>query len=156
MSEISPADAGRLSSLLVSGNVDEITLREIAALREIPADLVKNMLMVLSDTTDARIRNILSVTLAQAGVKEAASRIVHLLKETKTSRARGTLLYALQLLHANLDLSTLVDIILTDTPEAREEALVLLEELSWILVSLNPRLKQRSARLHVITRLVTR
>jgi hypothetical protein len=50
-------------------------------------------------------------------------------KEAKTANARGTLLYSLRLLHANLDLSTLVDIILTDTPEARGEALVLLEDL---------------------------
>jgi hypothetical protein len=78
MSGISPEDASRVSSLLISGNVDDGTLRKIAALRDLPPDLTKNMLMVMSDTPDARIRNILSVALAQVGVKEAVPRILNL------------------------------------------------------------------------------
>jgi hypothetical protein len=128
MSELSAVEANRLSSLLLSGPVDEALLRAIVDLKNIPVGLAKNMLMTLSDTDETRLRNILALTLARAGIKDAIPRIIRLLKDPKTSGARGTLLYALQKLHAILDLDTLISLILMDAPEAQEEALVLLED----------------------------
>jgi hypothetical protein len=129
MSELSPDRAGHISSQLIRGGVDDDLLHEIASLDRIPDELAENMLQVLADTDKAGIRNVLAVALAQAGVEQAVPCIIHLLKQPKTAGARATLLYALNQIDANLDLATLTNIILTDTWEAKEEALILLENL---------------------------
>lgn len=122
--------AVNLSDALGSGQVSEGILRQIAHLGpdDLSPVLEREMLMALSDTSDARLRNVLAVALSGTGSNEAAARIVELLTNPKTSGSRGTLLYALQRLGFHPSPSLLVSLILFDTPEAAEEAFMLLEE----------------------------
>src|SRR6202012_204343 len=86
-----------LSSALIGGEVSDQLLREIASLSaaDISPPLENAMSMALSDTPDARLRNLLAIALSKAGSQQAISRIVELLSQSKTAGTRSSLLYAL-------------------------------------------------------------
>jgi len=124
--------ADLISEALSRGEpVDERVLKQIMSLRpgDISPEAKEIMLRALSETNDARLRNVLAMTLASINSEEAADRIVALIGDKKTQGYRGTLLYALQKLRRALPLPTLAFLILTDTPEVQEEAFEMLRDL---------------------------
>jgi len=115
---------------LTSVPTDDSVIQLIA---DLPSDvfspeLENALLMALSDTSDARLRNVTALALADMGSRDAVPRLVSLLKDRRTKGFRGTLLYALQKLKAVLPITDLAILIVSDTAEAQEEALALLEQ----------------------------
>lgn len=119
----------RVAKALMTGAADETALRAIMSLGgNVPPALEGNMLMSLSDTSDPRLRNALAIALAEAKSKDAIPRIIALMSQPKTAGARSTLLYALQKLNVRFDPVDLAYLILSEPPEAREEAFIMLEQ----------------------------
>ena len=112
--------------------VDE--LRAIAQAGHPPAsiDLVKLALM----TRSPQVRNEAALTLLALGHPRTAELMITLIARGDTRGARGTLLYVLAELGESVPVAVLVDIIIEDGYEAREEAVSLLrsspfEEAEW-------------------------
>jgi hypothetical protein len=78
-------------------------------------------------TRSAATRDAAALALADLRAKGARDLLLELLKRPSTKGHRGTLLYALETLDAEVPLASLVDIIADDTYEAREQALDLIE-----------------------------
>jgi hypothetical protein len=81
---------------------------------------------VIRDTRSPTVRNAAAIALADLKVAEAKDVLVGLLLRPETKESRGTLLYALDELGANVPLAVLVDIIVEGPYEARQEALNLI------------------------------
>lgn len=91
-------------------------------------DREKALMESLSSATDARSRNAAAIALADLGSRGGIDMVRRLLHDPVTEGARGTLLYALHEAKAKIRLGELVDIMLTEAPEAREEAFTFLED----------------------------
>ncbi len=78
--------------------------------------------------TDPAARNAAAIALADLGSHRGVAAIKGLLRDSVTAGARGSLLYALREANAKLELGELVGLMLTDAPEAREEAFSFLED----------------------------
>jgi HEAT repeat protein len=85
------------------------------------------LLMAMSDTLDPSVRNAAALALVDIGSQKGIQRIQELLQDPKTYWHRGTLIYALTLSKTRLDVFLLMILIFLEPPEAREEALDLLE-----------------------------
>jgi HEAT repeat protein len=83
-------------------------------------------MQILEQTNSARVRNAAALALADLRAHNAKEALINLLTRPETQGARGTLLYALKQLGANIPLPILADIIADESYEAREEALGLI------------------------------
>ncbi len=112
-SRSSPHDEGRL--------VEEMrTLRSQRTSRDLRT---ARALQVLEQTNSSRVRNAAALALADMKAHCAKETLVSLLAKPDTKGARGSLLYALEQLGEHVPLPILIQIIVDDTYEAREEAL---------------------------------
>jgi HEAT repeat protein len=110
----------------LSSNDDETAveiLRGIKRLRTPRAERVARAMRALDRTTSSRVRNAAALALADMRAKQATDSLIALLQHSETKHARGTLLYALEELDARVPLSILVDLMVNDSFEARQEAL---------------------------------
>jgi HEAT repeat protein len=93
--------------------------------RRVRAD---NAMRILEQTKSHRVRNAAALALADMRAPGAKDALIRLPKRPDTIRARGTLIYALDELGADVPLPVLADIILNETYEAREEAVGLVAQ----------------------------
>jgi hypothetical protein len=101
-------------------------LRAMKSRRSTRQSRVARALQILEETSSARVRNAAALALADLrapGVKDA---LICLLRRPQTKGSRGTLLYALGELAADVPISVLAEIIVAESYEAREEALDLI------------------------------
>jgi HEAT repeat protein len=101
-------------------------LRQLKHQRSARSGRVARALGVLEKTNSTRVRNAAAVALADLRARETIEKLLDLLANPKTRGARGSILYALDQLRANVPLTLLVEIIATEPYEAREEALGLI------------------------------
>lgn len=78
---------------------------------------------ILKQANSARVRNAAALALADMRAQNAKEPLISLLTRPETKGARGTLLYALEQLRADVPIAILAEIIATESYEAREEAL---------------------------------
>jgi HEAT repeat protein len=83
-------------------------------------------MQILEQAVSWRVRNAAALALADLRAGNAKDALIDLLKRQDTKGSRGTLLYALGELGADLPLPVLADIIADESYEAREEALTFL------------------------------
>jgi len=82
---------------------------------------------MLENAKSPRVRNAAALALADLRAGVAKEKLIDLLARPDTRGARGSLLYALDQLRADVPLTILAEIIANDTYEAREEALAIIE-----------------------------
>jgi len=82
---------------------------------------------MLEQTRSPRVRNAAASALADLRAGGATDALINLLTRPDTAGSRGTLLYALELLGADVPLPDLAEIIAEGSYEAREEALGLID-----------------------------
>jgi HEAT repeat protein len=109
--------------------IDE--LRRVKTRRTPRRARIDRVIRIIKDTEDPRVRNAAAIALADMRATKASTAILEVLERPDTRGHRGTLLYALQLLHAPVSVIVLVEIILQDSYEAREEALSLLRRTKF-------------------------
>lgn len=113
--QVSKKDKSILS-MLESLKPDTLSAEQRIELREL-----------LRTTSSAAIRDTVALVLADAGDEVAGKILVDLLQRPDTRDHRGTLLYALEVLDkVPVPLGLLVELTLTDTFEAREQAVDLI------------------------------
>jgi HEAT repeat protein len=102
-------------------------LRSLKSQRSSRAPRIARAIGILESATSSRVRNAAALALADLRAHDAKERLIDLLLRADTAGARGTLLFALEQLGADVPLPTLVRIIMEDAYEAREEALSFIE-----------------------------
>jgi hypothetical protein len=100
---------------------DEALLVE--ELRKAKPDVAPTVIRILERARSPGVRNTAALALADMRAAGARDSLIEALRKEETRGHRGTILYALDELGADLPLSLLVDLIVEDPYEAREEAL---------------------------------
>jgi HEAT repeat protein len=118
-------DANALGTERFAGHEDRLVeeLRVLKSQRSRREPRVAKATQILEQTNSARVRNAAALALADLRAHSAKEALINLLTRPETRGSRGTLLYALEQLGADVPLSILVDIITKEPYEAREEAL---------------------------------
>jgi HEAT repeat protein len=98
-------------------------LRRLKSQRSPREPRVAKAAQILEQTHSSRVRNAAALALADLRAHSAKDALINLLTRPDTQGSRGTLLYALEQLGADVPLPILADIIANDSYEAREEAL---------------------------------
>lgn len=119
-----------LKGSLSSDDEDKLVkeLRQIKSKRSPRQLRIRKTLDVLKNATSSRVRNAAAIALADMNSVEAKRVLIDLLTQPATRNARGTLLYALDELGAKIPADVLVELILHDSYEARQEAVNLIEK----------------------------
>lgn len=114
-----------LEAAFESGNENLLVeeLRNISSQRSRREGRITLVARILEQTGSPRVRNAAALALADMRARDAKNALIDVLKRPDTKGCRSTLLYALGELDATLPISLLVDIIIGDSYEAREEAL---------------------------------
>lgn len=103
---------------------DEVAeMRSLKNQKSPRADRIAKAMIALERTNSPRVRNAAALALADLRARSAIEKLIALLRQPATKGSRGSLLYALEQLGANVPLPVLANIILEDAYEAREEAL---------------------------------
>jgi HEAT repeat protein len=138
---------GPLEAAELTGNEDELVeaLRHVKSEKSRRQDRANQVLKILKETGSPRVRNAAAIALADMKVTTAKDELVKLLSRDATKYSRGSLLYALEEMKAQIPLTVLADIIAGDDYEAREEALRFLEHQKYDLAELR-RTKQKLKR----------
>ncbi len=97
-------------------------LRSLKSQRSPRASRAAKAMQILEETNSSRVRNAAALALADLRATNAAEVLIDLLTRPDTVGSRGTLLYALEQLKADIPLPILADIIVNESYEAREEA----------------------------------
>jgi hypothetical protein len=97
-------------------------LKKLRLQQPLSRDLSSTLVRILGRTSSNRIRNAAALATVDCQIPGASDILLELLTRPDTQGARGTLLYALQVLGTKIPLNTLIDLIVTDTFESREEA----------------------------------
>ncbi|HEY3908919.1 MAG TPA: HEAT repeat domain-containing protein [Stellaceae bacterium] len=87
---------------------------------------VAKAVQILEQTGSSRVRNAAALALADLRAENAKEALINLLMRPDTKESRGTLLYALGELAADVPLTILAEIIAEESYEEREEALALI------------------------------
>jgi hypothetical protein len=101
-------------------------LRNLKSQRSPRESRAEKAKQILEQTNSRRVRNAAALALADLRARNAKDVLIKLLTRADTRGSRGTLLYALQQIGADVPLPILADIIIEEAYEAREEALALL------------------------------
>jgi hypothetical protein len=96
---------------------DEVRLAE--ELRKAKPDVAPTVIGILERARSPRVRNAAALALADTHAANARGSLIGALRRAETRGHRGTILYALDELGANLPLSLLAGIIAGDAYEAR-------------------------------------
>jgi hypothetical protein len=95
--------------------------------RDGAADHERNSIIEIAEATASpRIRNAAALAMADLRVQGAEQALIRLLGRGETKNSRGTLLYALEEMGAEVPLSLMVRILIEENYEGREQALDLL------------------------------
>lgn len=120
----------RLEAALFSGDENKIVneLRQIRSKKSSRLARVRQALDVLQRAKSPRVRNAAAIALADMKGIEATDVLVDMLRRQEIKNSRGTLLYALDQLGADIPVDVLIELILHDSYEARQEAVNLIEK----------------------------
>jgi hypothetical protein len=121
-------DANDLGADRSAGNESRLVeeLRGLKGQRSPRQSRVAKAMQILEQTHSSRVRNAAALALADLRAHSAKYALINLLTRPDTAGSRGTLLYALEQLGADVPLAILADIIADESYEAREEALGLI------------------------------
>jgi HEAT repeat protein len=109
---LSAGDEGRLIA----------ELRSLKSQRSRRGSRAAKAMQIIENTNSSRVRNAAALALADLRAANAKDVLIDLLTRSNTIGSRGTLLYALEQLGANVPLPVLADVISSESYEAREEA----------------------------------
>lgn len=117
--------ASALEAAFESGNEDFLVkeLRKISSRRSRREARIAWTTRILEQAGSPRVRNAAALALADMQAHSAKDALIDVLKRPDTAGRRGALLYVLGALGAALPISILVDIVLGDSHESREETL---------------------------------
>jgi hypothetical protein len=101
-------------------------LRSLKSQRSPRQARIAKATQILEQTNSSRVRNAAALALTDMRAREAKDALINLLTRPDTIGSRGTLLYALEQLKADVPLPILAEIILNESYEARGEALGLI------------------------------
>jgi HEAT repeat protein len=101
-------------------------LRSLKSQRSRRGSRAAQAMKILEETNSSRVRNAAALALADLRAHSAKDTLIDLLSQPETRGSRGTLLYALEQLGADVPLPILAEIIVDESYEAREEALALI------------------------------
>lgn len=137
-----PSKNGFKQSLL-TGDEEVILASLKAAKKSARRKYLNEILLILSNTHSARVRNAAAIAVADFRSENIKEALLDLLLRDDTRKSRGTLLYVLDEIGASIPIDILTRIIATSRYEAREEALAFLKSrrIDWNLQQL-----QRSIR----------
>ncbi|WP_258297379.1 HEAT repeat domain-containing protein [Paenibacillus peoriae] len=111
----------RLEEVIESGDLKE-AVRIIEEIGEkLDHTFTAILLRYLATTDSVLLRNVIAITLADLGDREAVLPLIDLLRNPKTKGNRGTLLYALEFFDVSTHVVVLVDL-LDDTFEASRQS----------------------------------
>jgi hypothetical protein len=115
---------------------DEGTLiRELQALKNRPLTIRARALswamQILENTKSYRVRNYAASALADLRAHNATNAMINLLSQPDKTGSRGALLLAIGRLKADVPLSIVVNIIVDEADEGKEEALDLIDRRSY-------------------------
>ena len=116
---VDQADA--LEGALASNDENKL-VEELKKIKTPEAGQAHTVEQILRQARSPRVRNAAAIALADMRAPNAANVLVELLSKPETQNSRGTLLYALEEVRGKAPLKLLIDIILSGTYEAREEA----------------------------------
>jgi len=138
---------GLLEAAELAGNQDRLVeaLHHVKSEKSPRQDRASQVLRILKETDSPRVRNAAAIALADMKVTTAKDELIKLLARDATKYSRGSLLYALEEMNAEIPLTVLADIIASDDYEAREEALRFLERQKHDAAELR-RMKQKLKR----------
>jgi HEAT repeat protein len=122
------ADANALETAGFAGDDSRLVeaLRDLKGQRSPRRSRAAKAMQILAHTSSSRVRNAAALALADLRDGSAKDALIDLLTRPDTKGSRGTLLYALEQLGAEVPLPILADIIAEEPYEAREEALALI------------------------------
>ncbi|MDY7992493.1 HEAT repeat domain-containing protein [Paenibacillus polymyxa] len=111
----------RLEEVIESGDLKEAVkiIEEIG--EKLDHTFTPILLRYLATTDSVLLRNVIAITLADLGDREAVLPLIDLLRNPKTEGNRGTLLYALEFFDVSTHVVALVDL-LDDTFEASRQS----------------------------------
>ncbi|MGW8440793.1 HEAT repeat domain-containing protein [Paenibacillus sp. S33] len=111
----------RLEEVIESGDLKEAVkiIEEIG--EKLDYTFTPILLRYLATTDSVLLRNVIAITLADLGDREAVLPLIDLLRNPKTKGNRGTLLYALEFFDVSTHVVALVDL-LDDTFEASRQS----------------------------------
>jgi DNA-binding protein HU-beta len=123
-----PNQLNTLDRALLSGDENTLVeeLRRVKRKAAPRSKRVQKVVQILKETDSTKVRNAAAVALADMHARTEAHVILELLTDAKTQSSRGTLLYALEEMGEKVPLGILMNILLTGTYEARQEALDLI------------------------------
>lgn len=129
MSDLKTATTAELLRLLASADSREIigAAQELASRHEGTAS--SRLLEVLRASGDAIVRNAVALALSDLKEPRAFEAIVDLLKDDRTLKSRGTLLYALEAYDCSPILPLLVEFVIEGNFEVSREALARISEI---------------------------
>ncbi len=131
MTDDERADPAELIRQLGSEDSERIIEAARASAKRGVYEAVPALLGVLDSTNDPRVWNRVAISLADMRVSEAKAHIIALLKDPKTVKSRGSLLYALQVGFDYCDeLPMLMEMSVTGNFEVRGEAANMLVALA--------------------------
>jgi hypothetical protein len=124
---------GLLEAAELAGNEDKLVeaLRHVESEKSRRQDRASQVLRILKETDSPRVRNAAAIALADMKVTTAKDELIKSLSRDDTKSSRGSLLYALEEMNAEIPPTVLADIIASDGYEAREEALRILERQKY-------------------------
>jgi HEAT repeat protein len=124
---------GLLEAAKLAGNEDKLVeaLRHVESEKSRRQDRASQVLRILKETDPPRVRNAAAIALADMKVTTAKDELIKLLSRDDTKSSRGSLLYALEEMNAEIPPTVLADIIASAGYEAREEALRILERQKY-------------------------
>lgn len=106
---------------------DEKIVAELKRTKSRKGNRAEQVIRILQKTPSPRVRNAAAVALADMRAPKAAQALIEMLDKPEGPRQGGTLLYALEEIKGKAPLRILVNIILSGSYEARQEALGLIE-----------------------------
>lgn len=120
--------AEQLRGAVNAGDIDR-TVKLLQGVRTAdPEGRLESLTVPLLQRSNRSVRNAAAIALADLQSSKAPAAITAAIANPATKGARGSLLYALAELNASLALAILVDVLIDDSMEAREEAIRALEQ----------------------------
>jgi HEAT repeat protein len=122
------ADGDTIETALFAGDESRLIeeLRNLKSQRTPRQARAAKAMQIFEKTNSSRVRNAAALALTDLRAPGAKEALIGLLMRPETKGSRGTLLYALGELRADVPLPALLEIVLDESYEAREEALDLI------------------------------
>jgi hypothetical protein len=116
----------------MGGTRTEAPILNLDGIESLPAgplddDVQASLIRTLRETDEASVRNAAAIAMADHEVHGGAGSLIEQIASPKTLGRRGTLLYALEEMGVHVPLDLLLQIVMEDGYEGREQALDLID-----------------------------